>query len=192
MGAGFYILDTGVQTIGRGNAFVVKADDLSAVYLNPAGIAKIKGTNFKVESVWGVSNISFKREPWDKPITNKNPGDILPYAGISTDFGLKRWTFAISGYGPYGIATYYNKTGVQRYSMVDQLTVSPYIQFTTACRPVDWLYVGAGVVMVGFTKLDHYAYSMLGDDNVKYDAIAKFTATSFNTFTAKRSNPRRF
>jgi len=38
-GAGFHIHDQGAKAMGMGNAFVAQADDPSALFYNPAGIA---------------------------------------------------------------------------------------------------------------------------------------------------------
>jgi len=44
MGAGFHIREQGAKAMGMANAFVAQADDPSAVFYNPAGIAFSEGT----------------------------------------------------------------------------------------------------------------------------------------------------
>jgi len=44
MGAGFHIREQGAKAMGMANAFVAQADDPSAVFYNPAGIAFQDGT----------------------------------------------------------------------------------------------------------------------------------------------------
>jgi len=182
LGAGFYTHDLGGKTMGRGAANVIKADDLNAMYLNPAGLARLRGTNFKLECVWGVLDIRYKREPWQDPLSNKNPGDIFPFIGISSDFGLNRWTFAFGVYGLYSISAYYDQEGPQRYAVVDTLTISPDYHLSVAWNPLDWLYIGGSGVLIGFRRYDHYAFSILGDEDLRYDVIAEFEAESLDAF----------
>lgn len=182
MCAGFFIHDVGVKTIGRGTAFIVKADDLTCLYLNPGGLSKIKGTNLYGYFVWGIFNIEYQREEWQEPVKNQNPGDGLPFGAISSDFGLKDWTFAYGIYGPYGIGTIYDKEGVQRYSMIDTLTLAVFNELAVGWHPLNWLRVGAGFLNIWLFRYDHYAYSFLGDDNVDYDIIAYFWGQSYDNY----------
>ncbi len=48
-GAGFQIPEQGVASMGMGMAGIGKADDLAAIYHNPAGLAAQKGTNLYVD-----------------------------------------------------------------------------------------------------------------------------------------------
>ncbi|MEA3466103.1 MAG: outer membrane protein transport protein [Thermodesulfobacteriota bacterium] len=43
-GAGFHIREQGAKAMGMANAFVAQADDPSAIFYNPAGIAFQDGT----------------------------------------------------------------------------------------------------------------------------------------------------
>src|SRR5271154_1911024 len=47
--AGLYVTDRGVRPLGRGGAFVAGADDLGAVWYNPAGLADA-GTSFLLDA----------------------------------------------------------------------------------------------------------------------------------------------
>ena len=45
---GFELPDNGAQALGRGATFVAKADDTTAMYYNPAGLARQRGTRLYV------------------------------------------------------------------------------------------------------------------------------------------------
>ena len=181
--AGFFVHDVGVRTFGRGTAHIVRADDLSCLYLNPAGLSKIKGTNLKGEFVWGIMNIEYQREEWQDPVYNENPGDPLPFGAISTDFGLEDWTFAFGVYGPYGVGVIYDHDTPQRYAALDVLTLAPHIELAAGWHPLSWLRVGFGILNVWLFRYDHYAYSFLGDNNTEYDIVVYFWGRSYDTFS---------
>ncbi len=44
--SGFSIFEQGVRAMGRGGAFSATADNATAIFFNPAGIAQLKGTHF--------------------------------------------------------------------------------------------------------------------------------------------------
>src|SRR3954470_10939871 len=50
-GAGLYTADRGVRPLGRGGAFVAGADDLGAIWYNPAGLADA-GTALLADFSW--------------------------------------------------------------------------------------------------------------------------------------------
>jgi long-chain fatty acid transport protein len=50
-GAGFKVSEQGAKAMGMGNAFAALADDPSALYFNPGGIAFLKGTQVSVGSM---------------------------------------------------------------------------------------------------------------------------------------------
>ena len=50
----YYFLDSGTRAIGRGGAFVVGADDLSAQYFNPAALDHIDRPTIQV-STWAAN-----------------------------------------------------------------------------------------------------------------------------------------
>jgi len=182
-GAGFFVLDLGVKTYGRGGASIAKADDLTCLYLNPAGLSKIKGTNLRGEFVWGIMDIEYQREEWQDPVYNKNPGDPLPLGAISTDFGLDDWSFAFGAYGPYGVGVIYDEDTPQRYAALDVLTLAPFLELAASWHPLNWLRLGFGLANVWLFRYDHYAYSFLGDNNTKYDITAYFWGQSYDTFS---------
>jgi hypothetical protein len=96
----------GAEALGRGGAYVAKADSLLALDYNVAGLAGLRGTNVQLEGqVWIPGDSDF-------PCRDYSRNQARPCAGgsaaISTDFGvLRRWTFAlgfrlpeyVTGYG---------------------------------------------------------------------------------------------
>ncbi len=118
---GFEIPDNGTEALGRGGAFVAKADDGEALYYNPAGFARQHGTRLTIDVNLIFHDMAFTRAgtyPGD-PSDMRTPYAGMPYptihddsklffapnAVISTDLGglLKHWTIAAGIYGPAAI-----------------------------------------------------------------------------------------
>ena len=59
--AGLYTADRGVRPLGRGGAFVAGADDLGAIWYNPAGLADA-GTTLFIDLAWMNFSSEFKRK----------------------------------------------------------------------------------------------------------------------------------
>jgi long-chain fatty acid transport protein len=191
--AGFEFPDNGVQGLGRGGAFTAKADDLSAIVYNVAGLAKLKGTHLIADLSLASLNYSFARagvyddpgQPWDgQPfprVRNHNAPMPLPVIAVSTDFGLRTFTFALGVYGPpsVGIRDFPAQVTVnggaapapQRFDLINENVIVAYPTLAVAWRPLPWLYVG-GAFQPTVAHLQEHVYAMsyalaLIDPNVK-------------------------
>jgi long-chain fatty acid transport protein len=131
---GYYNGVKGAVASGRGGAFVARADDVSAVELNPAGLTHIGTTIIQIGNRFSYNQHSFTRNStldWGQSQTsppyvqfptasNQAPWQALdPFIGIASNFGLKDWAFAAAVYSPAGTAReVYPEDGGQRYMMV--------------------------------------------------------------------------
>ena len=117
---GFEVPDNGAQSVGRGNAFTAKADDLTALAHNPGALIKSKGANILYSHNFIHAPQSFTRQatsmPYDKipmdkfsgqtpdplaTVSNQTPWSVVNGMLIgSYDFGLENWVFAAGVYGP--------------------------------------------------------------------------------------------
>src|SRR5512146_585406 len=62
-GAGYYSGTQGARAAGRAGAFTAKADDLTAVVFNPAGLAHIDQSLLQVSNRFSYSSADFTRAP---------------------------------------------------------------------------------------------------------------------------------
>ncbi|MGC6508157.1 MAG: OmpP1/FadL family transporter [Myxococcota bacterium] len=154
-GAAYYFSDIGVRAYSRGGAFVAGADDLTALYYNPAAMTRLRGITTTL-SVAGVGqDIMFDRAdyPGDEdnppinyePITNAAPAYMIPHFGISGNFGLPKTTFALGFYPPYAPDVAYPNDGSQRYSLIDTLVIQTFTGVSAAHKFTDWLSIGGGL-----------------------------------------------
>ncbi len=121
---GFEVPDNGTEALGRGGAFVAKADDGTAIEYNIAGFARQRGTRLTIDANLIFHDTAFTRSgfyPGD-PSDSRTPYAGQPYPTVhdqsnlfpapmgvvSTDLGglLKRWTLAFGVYGPSAIGTH--------------------------------------------------------------------------------------
>ncbi|HTQ44066.1 MAG TPA: outer membrane protein transport protein [Polyangiaceae bacterium] len=167
---GFEIPDNGTEALGRGGAFVAKADDPTAIQYNPAGLAQQRGTRVLLDGHLMLSSYSFQRYGAfpDNPNDAKTPWGGQPYPKVqdtggpffapfiaaTSDFGLDWLTAAIGVFGPSGVG---NRTyplgvdGAPAASRYDVVQTSSLIALPTAAVGVkvfDWLDLGAAVHFV--------------------------------------------
>jgi long-chain fatty acid transport protein len=166
--AGLYFSDRGVRAVGRGGAFVAGADDLGAVWSNPAGLADA-GTSILLDSTWLNFSTEFKRRTqvvdasgtvrvYEYP-TVKGSTPFLPIPTIAGSYAFgdkKQYTLAGAILAPYvPIATYPTTIDGQpspsRYSLLS-MDGSALVQLGGyfAWKPIKEVRIGAGFdVLVG-------------------------------------------
>jgi len=137
LAGGFEFPDFGAQSVGRAGAFAAKADDLSALAINPAGLANQKGVNlFYSHNITRVG-LDYTRAPATIYQTNpiypndpsKDTATSIPFStvsndkpwfplgaflGASYDFGLDLFTFGLGVWGP-------SATGHTRFGLVPEV-----------------------------------------------------------------------
>lgn len=161
--AGLYTADRGVRPLGRGGAFVAGADDLGAIWYNPAGLADA-GTSILVDASWLNFSSEYTRstnvttaggtvQTIDFPQVNgTTPFLPIPTIAGSYNFGKeKEFTAAFGVFAPYTAIASYPSTldgrpAPSRYSLVSLegsalVVVGGYFAY----KPVESFRVGGGV-----------------------------------------------
>ncbi len=148
-GAGFQVPEQGVAATGMGGAFIGKADDLSAVYQNPAGLAQLPGTRLFGDLVGITAGATFTRQGFD-PQDNKSDIIPVPMMVISTDFGgrLENMVAAIALNAPFGLRNAYDESGPQRYATTDISLATIYTGAYLGWQMTPRVSVGGGVQYV--------------------------------------------
>jgi long-chain fatty acid transport protein len=130
--AGLYFSDRGVRPMGRAGAYVAGADDLGAIWYNPAGLADA-GRMALVDFAWLRFSVEYTRELMvfdsdgairkmtSPTVTGSSPVLPIPTMAISTKLGDK-WTIAGGVLAPYvALASYADtvngKPSPARYTM---------------------------------------------------------------------------
>lgn len=135
--AGYFSGIKGARAAGRGGAFVAKADDLSAAWLNPAGLARLSGSSVQLGNRISHHHTQFVRQPtldWGNvrggippyvsfaAVENQAPWQALdPLLAAASNLGLEGWGFALAALAPGGVARQeFPIDGAQRYQMVQR------------------------------------------------------------------------
>ena len=168
-GAGIYFSDRGVRPMGRAGAFVAGADDLGAIWYNPAGLADA-GTSILSDAAWLRFSSDYTRElrivdadNTVKTVTSPTvhgSSPVIPIPTIAASLVLdpeKRWTLAGGIFAPYpAIVTYPTTVAGQpspaRYALgsYDGSLLAVTGVFASY-KPIEQLRIGAGVqALIGF------------------------------------------
>lgn len=166
-GAAFELPDHGSVALGRAGAFTAKADDLTAIYYNPGGLGRIKGTKFLFNSNLINCNATFQRTGLDpniysndyqrpfSPVSNEAGIFFNPFIAVSSDFGLKDFTFVVGGYGPHSYGNHrYPLNGAQRYSLVENDIMILFYTVAVAWQPSKRFGVGLSLQWAHMPKFN--------------------------------------
>ena len=166
---GLYFSDRGVRPMGRAGAFVAGADDLGALWYNPAGLAEAR-TSVLADFSWLRFSSEYTRQlrvvdadntvryVSSPRVTGTSPVIPFPTLAASYNFGRdKEWTLAAGTYAPYAaIATYPDQVNGQpspaRYAL-GSFDGSALILLGgwVAYKPIEQLRFGLGLgALVGF------------------------------------------
>ncbi len=183
---GFDIPDLGTQALGRGAAFVAKADDGTAIYYNPAGLARQRGTHLLLDGNIYASSFSFARigsyhdDPQDAatsygnkqfPLVQNSGGpSFAPFIALTTDFGyFDRVTFALGLFTPPEVQnrTFALASGsapaASRYDFVQNRSSILMPTASIGVRATTWLDLGVSL---------HVAHASFASTSVNYAGTA--------------------
>jgi long-chain fatty acid transport protein len=164
--AGLYVDDKGVRPLGRGGAFVAGADDLNAIWYNPAGIVDTP-TSLLLDGSYIHYSDTFTRQTVSTSATGAEYNNRFPTVSGSTPFlpiptiagsyrfgDAKQYAVAFGIYAPDAALLSYPTAGPQRYSLVSlNGTILAVVGGWFAWKPTDSIRLGAGVqVMTGYLK----------------------------------------
>jgi long-chain fatty acid transport protein len=153
---GFGLPDQDAFATARGEAFVATADNASAIYYNPAGIAQLTNSNFR-GGVYGIYLQPSFRPPASAPNAGHTYYSSDNFAAIPQFFYTYKckgapFSFGLGVYAPYGGNMSWPKdTGfntVATGGSLKYLTINPVV----ALKVLPSLSVGAGV-MVNYAKI---------------------------------------
>ncbi|MDD2582693.1 MAG: outer membrane protein transport protein [Desulfuromonadaceae bacterium] len=157
--AGFKVNEQGAKAMGMANAFVAQADDPSALFYNPAGIAFLKGTQVSLGSLiitvpqtefTGTTSISgnIPLGNGTSPVYEKAKRDIFISPSLYATYSLESMplTFGLGVNSIYPLAKSWDSSSVFR-NQIENIAIKPInFQPTVAYRFDDLnLSIAAGL-----------------------------------------------
>lgn len=143
-GTGFYLPDQNAKAQGQGGAFAAQADNPSAVFYNPAGIAQLEGTQITLGSEFINFQADFENNAGSKQDMN-DKWAAVPGIFITSDLCTEKLGVGLGIYSPFGLSTDWDDTGLLRYdaafSKIEMLNVNPAIAY----QILPQLSLGGGV-----------------------------------------------
>jgi long-chain fatty acid transport protein len=211
---GYFNGDLGPRASGRGGAFVARADDVTAVSYNPAGLAKIRGTVFEIGNQFSYNAYDYMRAPTldygqsgtapplvtFQTVSNGSAWQAAdPLLGVVSDLGLPNWGFALAAFAPPGISREQYPLGPgagfdeggQRYMMVSREAIIIDYAASAAWKHGDTFGLGATLQWITMPRL---VYSLVINGSrapgafnpvsSQYDLLATTTGSAWFTFNA--------
>jgi len=130
------------KSLGQADAFTAQADDASAIYYNPAGLAQLKGTSVALGAFY--LQPEFRLQGSDGSSASMRLSSILPHLYAESDLGTDHWRVGIGVTNEFGINEDWGDTGPLRL-LVDEAQLSVLnIEPTVAYKITPNLSVGLG------------------------------------------------
>src|SRR5579883_3253728 len=120
---GMFVPLHGVRPLGRGGAFVAGADDLNAIWYNPAGLAQLNGNQFLIDATLVDQILDYTRVDsggvTEPPVHDSGTPLPIPQIAVSHNFIEDRFTGGLLLTAPYTSFPSFPANGPQRYSLVN-------------------------------------------------------------------------
>lgn len=205
---GFEIADQGPKAAGRAGAFTARADDVSAIEYNPAGLAFLRGNRVLLSNRMLFADEEYRRArtlDWSEAVhgvprlvqfdavSNQTPNQYLgPMLGIASDFGLDDWGFAFGIYAPPGANQQkFPVDGAQKYMLFERETVILYYSLSAAWKYKNKFAIGVSLQLVDVPIMN---FGLVVDGNVsprlvnpesgRFDMEARFKGSDRFGFSA--------
>lgn len=191
---GFFVMDRGVRSAGRGSAFVAGVDDPSAMFMNPAGLA-FSGRQVLFDAALPLMRADYTRvDGGGTTLPNVQLSQAplpIPTFAYSDNFGMRKLTFGIGVWAPNAALSRWPSAvnggpAPQRYSLINMDgTLLVNAALGIAYQPVPQLSIGAtaGVVTGSFgatTTMSACDGTICTQpENPEYDVLTQFNLPMF-------------
>jgi long-chain fatty acid transport protein len=144
LAGGFQLNEVGARAMGMGGAFTAKANDLTAIYFNPAGLAYQKGFGAYLGGTMILPSNSYTTPSGSSTTDMVSQTFLLPngYVGYGMENGL---AFGLGVFVPYGLGTEWPAGWVGRTEAMKSDIQTIMINPTVAYRVSDQFMIGGGV-----------------------------------------------
>jgi len=156
-GAGFLIYEHGAAAMAMAGAFISIANNPSAIWHNPAGIAFLKGTQFSVGTtlIWPSSTMTLTQWPYSVPSKTweQKSQVFFPSTFYITHSVGEKVTLGFGFFSPYGLGSSWPIENQLRYLGYEDDMKTFFFNPTVGIKLTDQLSVGAGFSYIYSTVL---------------------------------------
>lgn len=144
--AGFRLFDQDAAATGRAGAFTATADNASAVFFNPAGLAWLGRAETRVETYSVYPKVEYTTPDGRGSTENRTRVSPVPalYASLPLPVPRVPVTLGFGMYSPYGLGLDYPDNAPFRTAGKQARIVDATASFVAACRVSRTLSVGIG------------------------------------------------
>jgi len=190
--SGMYLPTRGVRATARAGAFVAGADDLGALWFNPAGLAASlggKAHEFLLDVSYVNQHVDYTRVDSGfnerDAVHSENTGLPIPTLGVSVDVSDKLVVGA-GVFAPYAALGRYSLDGPQRYSLVDLSDTKMVVaEVAVAWQLSDKLRLGAGLQNMFANVASTIVFNgcpgqtVCAPEDPEFDSLSSITQTDF-------------
>lgn len=187
LAAGFIVNSQGAKAAAQGDAFTAQADDPSAIYYNPAGLAQLQGTQISAGVYAVFPDFQFQGISDHQQM---NDPSYIPHFYGATDLGLANWRFGLGINDVFGLNEDWGDTGpLSRFVTNADLSILS-IAPTVSYRVDEHLSLGFGLnVYAGDVELNN-KIPFPGSTDSSIRVKGSDTAVGFTAGTLWSINPR--
>lgn len=172
---GFRNFELGVRAATMGGAFVARADDISSVYYNPAGLAYIEGLGIKVNLTLLTTTTTAEVPGYGQDYESK-PLQLRGSQYLT--FNIKgRVTFGIGGFAANTMETAWSDAWPGRTYTIKAKLNSSYIRPVVAIKISNHFAVGAGLDFI-FARQDWLYEKVFTFEDYPYYIVPTFSKTN--------------
>jgi long-chain fatty acid transport protein len=163
--------DLGARAAALGGAFTGKADDITSIYYNPAGLAFLRGFRLKTDLVFASRTIS-ATWPETGATFKSSPHELLGNHAIAWQ-PVKRISLGLGFFSPYSFDSQWPGTWIgEDVSIVGKLKTH-YFRSTLAIQVLKGLAIGAGLDVVTISvQWDHIIPFEPGNYSLPHETAA--------------------
>ncbi|MBN2055645.1 outer membrane protein transport protein [bacterium] len=171
---GFSVLDIGMRRCTM-MAVMADADEPAAIYHNPACLDDQNGTQLYMCTQMTHVETRVRMRQDDDSLSGIIDPELsdgaAPFIGMTSDFGLERWTFGTALYFPnlYGVAL--PEDAVSRYHVYRALFASGYLTTAASYHVSDSISIGASASYIYVYLMGKRKFDLLGayDPDTDFD-----------------------
>ncbi len=152
-GAGFSLYEQGARALGTAGAFTARADDPSAIFFNPSGLANVEDKQLLISPnlIYYKSEFSGTAPFPGYGVEEETKGEVFPPVALYYAQGIgKKYAAGIGIYSPYGLQVAWKDPADFTGRAISSLSkITPfYFVPSAAWAPSPSFRVGAGATIV--------------------------------------------